>query len=147
MAFVFGPIKQLWFFIWRNYKWFIIKFVVILCVVAIFVLFFYSMPGYLTKKMLAVCFFLWRNYKWLVIKVILALVLVAFIVLTFYSMPGRPDSSAMWFLMPIKLLWNFVWANYKWLLIKVIIALIILAFLVLILYSMPGYTVKKMFGV
>jgi len=53
----------------------------------------------------------------------------------------------MWFLMPIKLLWNFVWANYKWLLIKVIIALIILAFVVLILYSMPGYTVKKMFGV
>ncbi|KAH3809212.1 hypothetical protein DPMN_137573, partial [Dreissena polymorpha] len=45
-----NPLKSLRYILWHNYKWMIIKVIIFLLLVAILVLFFYSMPGYSVKK-------------------------------------------------------------------------------------------------
>ncbi|KAK6628981.1 hypothetical protein RUM43_002798 [Polyplax serrata] len=47
-----NPLKSIRYVIWHNYKWIILKFVIILAVAIIFLLFFYSIPGYTVKKIL-----------------------------------------------------------------------------------------------
>ncbi|KAL4236528.1 C2 domain [Mactra antiquata] len=45
-----NPLKSIRYILWHNYKWMIIKVLVIMLLAAILVLFFYSMPGYTVKK-------------------------------------------------------------------------------------------------
>ena len=47
-----SPLKSIRYILWRNYKWVILKAIVILLLSIIIALFFYSMPGYMVKKML-----------------------------------------------------------------------------------------------
>ncbi|XP_053394702.1 otoferlin-like isoform X2 [Mercenaria mercenaria] len=46
-----NPLKSIRYILWHNYKWMIIKVLVILLLAALLVLFFYAMPGYTVKKM------------------------------------------------------------------------------------------------
>ncbi|KAL5015843.1 hypothetical protein ScPMuIL_005432 [Solemya velum] len=46
-----NPLKSLRYILWHNYKWVIVKILVVLLLAALLVLFFYSMPGYTVKKM------------------------------------------------------------------------------------------------
>ncbi|XP_056017603.1 otoferlin-like isoform X2 [Ostrea edulis] len=47
-----NPLKSIRYILWHNYKWVIIKVLVVLLLTALLVLFFYSMPGYTVKKMM-----------------------------------------------------------------------------------------------
>ncbi|XP_030765645.1 otoferlin-like isoform X2 [Sitophilus oryzae] len=47
-----NPIKSIRYILWHNYKWTILKLLIILGVAIIILLFFYSIPGYTVKKML-----------------------------------------------------------------------------------------------
>lgn len=49
--FMFNPLKALYYVLWKNYKWTILKLLALLIVVAFIVLLFYSAPGYTIKKM------------------------------------------------------------------------------------------------
>ncbi|XP_052775587.1 otoferlin-like isoform X2 [Mya arenaria] len=49
-----NPLKSLRYILWYNYKWMIIKVLVVILLAAILVLFFYSMPGYSAKKLMGV---------------------------------------------------------------------------------------------
>ncbi|XP_049319646.1 otoferlin isoform X2 [Astyanax mexicanus] len=60
--------------------------------------------------------------------------------------PNRPDTTLLWFLMPLKAIKHLVCNSYKWLIIKIVVVLLLLAMLGLFLYSMPGYMVKKLLG-
>ena len=46
-----NPLKSLRYILWHNYKWVIIKALIIMLLAAILALFFYSMPGYTVKRM------------------------------------------------------------------------------------------------
>ncbi|XP_055886227.1 otoferlin-like isoform X5 [Biomphalaria glabrata] len=46
-----NPFKSLRYILWHNYKWMIIKLLLVALLVALLILFFYSMPGYTVKKM------------------------------------------------------------------------------------------------
>ncbi|CAL1540078.1 unnamed protein product [Lymnaea stagnalis] len=46
-----NPFKSLRYILWHNYKWIIIKLLIVALLTALLVLFFYSMPGYTVKKM------------------------------------------------------------------------------------------------
>ncbi|BFY99588.1 hypothetical protein BsWGS_02628 [Bradybaena similaris] len=45
-----NPFKSLRYILWHNYKWVIIKILVVAFLSALLVLFFYAMPGYTVKK-------------------------------------------------------------------------------------------------
>ena len=45
-----NPLKSLRYILWHNYKWVIIKVLVVMLLTALLVLFFYAMPGYTVKK-------------------------------------------------------------------------------------------------
>ncbi|GAB6022296.1 hypothetical protein CHUAL_006419 [Chamberlinius hualienensis] len=47
-----NPLKSIRYIIWHNYKWVILKAVLLFLLFAIILLFFYSVPGYTVKKML-----------------------------------------------------------------------------------------------
>ncbi|XP_065213777.1 otoferlin-like isoform X2 [Planococcus citri] len=47
-----NPIKSIRYIIWHNYKWTILKIIVILFLAVMILIFFYSIPGYSVKKML-----------------------------------------------------------------------------------------------
>lgn len=47
-----NPLKSIRYILWHNYKWVIIKVLVVMLLAALLVLFFYSMPGYTVKKMM-----------------------------------------------------------------------------------------------
>ncbi|XP_076264991.1 otoferlin-like isoform X1 [Rhynchophorus ferrugineus] len=47
-----NPIKSIRYILWHNYKWTILKLLIIIGVAIIILLFFYSIPGYTVKKML-----------------------------------------------------------------------------------------------
>ncbi|BES98342.1 Hypothetical protein NTJ_11157 [Nesidiocoris tenuis] len=47
-----NPLKSIRYIVWHNYKWKILKFFICLAIVFMFILFFYSIPGYSVKKML-----------------------------------------------------------------------------------------------
>ncbi|BFZ16669.1 hypothetical protein BsWGS_19709 [Bradybaena similaris] len=46
-----NPFKSLRYIIWHNYKWVIIKIIIVAFLTFLLVLFFYSMPGYTVKKL------------------------------------------------------------------------------------------------
>uniref|UniRef100_A0AAR5QCF9 C2 domain-containing protein n=2 Tax=Dendroctonus ponderosae TaxID=77166 RepID=A0AAR5QCF9_DENPD len=47
-----NPIKSIRYILWHNYKWTILKLLIIIFVAIIILLFFYSIPGYTVKRML-----------------------------------------------------------------------------------------------
>ncbi|CAG9763070.1 unnamed protein product [Ceutorhynchus assimilis] len=47
-----NPIKSIRYILWHNYKWTILKLLIIIGLAIIILLFFYSIPGYTVKKML-----------------------------------------------------------------------------------------------
>lgn len=47
-----GPLKSIGYFIWRNYRWLILKALGLILLLLMLGLFLYSIPGYLVKKML-----------------------------------------------------------------------------------------------
>ncbi|XP_046873889.1 otoferlin-like [Hypomesus transpacificus] len=60
--------------------------------------------------------------------------------------PNRPDTTFLWFLMPLKAIRYLVCKQYKWLICKILLALLFVVLLGLFLYSIPGYLVKKLLG-
>ncbi|XP_055953271.1 otoferlin-like [Argiope bruennichi] len=49
---ILNPLKTLRYAVWKNYKFMIIKCLILIALALIFALFFYSFPGYMAKKML-----------------------------------------------------------------------------------------------
>ncbi|XP_025413884.1 otoferlin-like isoform X4 [Sipha flava] len=47
-----NPFKSIRYIIWHNYKWKILKGIIVLAILVMLILFFYSIPGYMVKKML-----------------------------------------------------------------------------------------------
>ncbi|ESN95703.1 hypothetical protein HELRODRAFT_114638 [Helobdella robusta] len=47
-----NPIKSLKYILWHNYRWLVLKVLFIILLSLLFILFFYSLPGYTVKKML-----------------------------------------------------------------------------------------------
>ncbi|GLV33991.1 misfire [Carabus blaptoides fortunei] len=47
-----NPLKSIRYIIWHNYKWKILKILIILALAVVLLLFFYSVPGYTVKKMM-----------------------------------------------------------------------------------------------
>ncbi|XP_022168096.1 otoferlin-like isoform X2 [Myzus persicae] len=47
-----NPFKSIRYIIWHNYKWKILKGIILLAIFLMIILFFYSIPGYSVKKML-----------------------------------------------------------------------------------------------
>lgn len=47
-----NPLKSIRYIIWHNYKWKILKLLIILAVAIIILLFVYAVPGYTVKKMM-----------------------------------------------------------------------------------------------
>lgn len=47
-----NPLKSIRYIVWHNYKWAILKGIIILAVAVMILLFFYSIPGYTVKRML-----------------------------------------------------------------------------------------------
>lgn len=47
-----NPLKSIRYIIWHNYKWRILKILIVIGVAIILLLFFYSIPGYTVKKMI-----------------------------------------------------------------------------------------------
>ncbi|XP_050804654.1 otoferlin isoform X7 [Gopherus flavomarginatus] len=47
-----NPLKSIRYFIWHTYRWLLLKLLLLLLVLLLVGLFFYSMPGYLVKKLL-----------------------------------------------------------------------------------------------
>ncbi|KAJ8967783.1 hypothetical protein NQ317_005560 [Molorchus minor] len=47
-----NPLKSIRYIIWHNYKWTILKIIIILGLAIVILLFFYSIPGYTVKKMI-----------------------------------------------------------------------------------------------
>ena len=45
-----NPFKSLKYILWHNYKWMILKLLLLTLLIALLVLFFYAMPGYTVKK-------------------------------------------------------------------------------------------------
>jgi hypothetical protein len=46
-----NPFKSLKYILWHNYKWMILKLLLLTLLIALLVLFFYAMPGYTVKRM------------------------------------------------------------------------------------------------
>ncbi len=49
-----GPLKSIKYIIWHQYRWVILKAILYMLLTVLIALFFYSMPGYMAKKMLGV---------------------------------------------------------------------------------------------
>ncbi|KAF2368428.1 C2 domain [Trinorchestia longiramus] len=49
-----NPLKSIRYIIWHNYKWLILKVLLVLALAAFLVLFFYSIPGFTVKKIMGV---------------------------------------------------------------------------------------------
>ncbi|XP_028412829.1 myoferlin-like isoform X1 [Dendronephthya gigantea] len=49
-----SPWKSMRYIIWRNYKWYIIGFILLVLILLVIGIFFYSMPGYSVKKIFKV---------------------------------------------------------------------------------------------
>jgi len=47
-----NPFKSIRYIIWHNYKWKILKGLIVLAIFLMLILFFYSIPGYTVKRML-----------------------------------------------------------------------------------------------
>ncbi|XP_054274223.1 otoferlin-like [Macrosteles quadrilineatus] len=47
-----NPLKSIRYIVWHNYKWRILKMLIVMALFFMFFLFFYSLPGYTVKKML-----------------------------------------------------------------------------------------------
>lgn len=47
-----NPLKSIRYIVWHNYKWVILKGIIILAIAIMILLFFYSIPGYTVKRML-----------------------------------------------------------------------------------------------
>lgn len=47
-----NPLKSIRYIVWHNYKWVILKGIIILAVAIMILLFFYAIPGYTVKRML-----------------------------------------------------------------------------------------------
>ena len=47
-----NPIKSIRYIVWHNYKWTILKILLVLALAVLLLLFFYSLPGYSVKKLL-----------------------------------------------------------------------------------------------
>ncbi|KAK2155011.1 hypothetical protein LSH36_251g03024 [Paralvinella palmiformis] len=47
-----NPLKSMRYILWHNYKWIILKAILAVLLILLIGLFFYSMPGYMVKKML-----------------------------------------------------------------------------------------------
>jgi len=47
-----NPLKSIRYILWHNYRWVILKAILILLLAILIGLFFYSLPGYMVKKML-----------------------------------------------------------------------------------------------
>ncbi|XP_075782090.1 otoferlin isoform X4 [Pelodiscus sinensis] len=47
-----NPLKSMRYFIWHTYRWLLLKLLLLLLLLLLLGLFFYSMPGYLVKKLL-----------------------------------------------------------------------------------------------
>lgn len=47
-----NPIKSIRYIIWYNYKWTILKILIIICLAVMILLFFYAIPGYSVKKLI-----------------------------------------------------------------------------------------------
>lgn len=47
-----NPLKSVRYIVWHNYKWKIIKGLIIIGIAILLLLFFYAVPGYTVKKML-----------------------------------------------------------------------------------------------
>lgn len=47
-----NPLKSVRYIVWHNYKWRIIKGLIIIGLALLLLLFFYAIPGYSVKKML-----------------------------------------------------------------------------------------------
>ncbi|KAF0293526.1 Otoferlin [Amphibalanus amphitrite] len=47
-----NPIKSIRYIVWHNYKWTIVKILLVLALAILLLLFFYSLPGYSVKKLL-----------------------------------------------------------------------------------------------
>ena len=49
-----NPFKSMYYILWHNYKWVIIKSLIVSLLTAMIFLFFYSMPGFMAKKIMGV---------------------------------------------------------------------------------------------
>ena len=47
-----NPLKSIRYFIWHTYRWLLLKILLLILLLLMVGLFFYSMPGYLVKKLL-----------------------------------------------------------------------------------------------
>ena len=47
-----NPIKSIRYIVWHNYKWTILKILLVLALAVLLLLFFYSLPGYSVKRLL-----------------------------------------------------------------------------------------------
>ena len=47
-----NPIKSIRYIVWHNYKWTIVKILLVLALAVLLLLFFYSLPGYSVKRLL-----------------------------------------------------------------------------------------------
>lgn len=47
-----NPLKSIRYIVWHNYKWRILKMLIVMALVFMFFLFFYSIPGYTVKRMM-----------------------------------------------------------------------------------------------
>jgi hypothetical protein len=47
-----NPLKSIRYIVWHNYKWAILKILVVLALAVVLLMFFYSVPGYTVKKLL-----------------------------------------------------------------------------------------------
>ncbi len=46
-----SPLKTLKYIIWKNYKWLLLKLLIVAMIIAFLVLFFYNFPGAMVSKM------------------------------------------------------------------------------------------------
>jgi preprotein translocase subunit SecE len=47
-----NPLKSIRYIVWHNYKWKILKFLLVMAMFLLFFLFFYAIPGYSVKKLI-----------------------------------------------------------------------------------------------
>lgn len=47
-----NPLKSIRYIVWHNYKWSILKGIIILAIAIMILMFFYAIPGYSVKKLL-----------------------------------------------------------------------------------------------
>lgn len=47
-----NPLKSIRYIVWHNYKWAILKGIIIFALAVMILLFFYAVPGYTVKKII-----------------------------------------------------------------------------------------------